>query len=166
MIKIPSSVSLPKATTWLSRRWTPENGHISGAMIYRSQVCSTDDGAESFLGHESVLSQNPHARHGLFSYVSRSPGLRCTVPVGRILAGEPRLRIRMGERVITDLEGYQLIRGRHVYQSTLGADGPSIKMEFSRIPGVELVWRTYGYAGGGGVDLSPNFPPTDELELV
>lgn len=166
MIRVPSSVSLQAARSFLADRLDDTASDVSAVMLYRARVVTTSDGDTTLVGHEFDWVENPHAKVSVMSLLGRPPQFNLVVPIGQIQTVESRMELRSGSEALDISQGYCYSKGHHYYHSVMAESGASFSMK--RTPFISSSWILDGLPDPEGKVLRLDFilPEQDELVLV
>lgn len=163
IIRVPESVSIADAKGWLSKFWEPKHACISSVIIVRSSYTSSDDLSQSWVLYEFAYVDNPTAT---VRFSQLAPGkLNITVPIGAVSEVETKTTLNLYGNQI-DLRGaYWRMAGRHTYEKSTNVSEGAVSFEFKRYPNIKTSCVFTGFPDGG-LEISPNHPPTDELLIL
>lgn len=163
MIKVPTSISIATATSWLNEYFVQAGWlHVCGAIVYRPSIVYDSGFRDTVLGHELSVVENRSASALVESFFNEICTMEMKFPMGVILTEEPRTELRVGNDTANIGGSYMYVRGHHVFETEY--DGHT---HFSTVrrPGISttLIVRNLQ-----GKDMALNFiyPPNDELVLL
>jgi len=162
MIKLPPSVSLETARTFLIERLDAATSDVAAVLLYRSTFVTTTDGSQSFVAHEKQWVENPFARVSIAVLNGGPYDFHFQVPIGEISLAESRAELHIGDATIDVSRSYFFVRGHHFYQ-TIGRANGEARFSFTRVPNISTTWMVVRPRRD---DLRFDFHHPDEDELL
>lgn len=153
---LPPSVSIRQASEWLERKFSKDYSAVGGALLTRKVPVTSLDSRNTHVSLEGTFISNPESSHKL------EYGLKLKMPIGIVEKGEPKTAFMVGDKVMYETGScYHFQKGQIFYHDVEGKRSN----QFTRIPGVDVSLIT-APVPGRWVEISPPYPPTEDLVLL